>query len=163
MTDRIVLITGCSSGIGEATAERLARSKFAVEAFSDALRWEVAGFGVQVILVEPGLITTNFDNAAVDSIDAEGGPYGEFNANVAKATKEVYSGPMRRLGGGPEVVAKTIEKALDARRTKIRYTVTPSASLSIASRKLMGARGWDAAMRSQYAQPKASAQVSGEG
>ena len=130
-------------------------SKFAVEALSDAMRFEVAGFGVKVILIEPGLITTNFENAAVASIEGEGGPYGDFNAKVAQMTKEAYAGPMRRLGGGPEVVATAIEKALKARRPKIRYTVTPSASLSIGSRRLMGARAWDASMKAQYPQPKA--------
>ena len=83
----------------------------------------------------------------------EEGPYGAFNAQVAKSTKEVYSRPMKRLGGGPDAVAKVIEKSLNAKRPKIRYTVTPSASLSIATRKLLGARGWDAAMGQQFAKP----------
>ncbi|MEJ7635917.1 SDR family NAD(P)-dependent oxidoreductase [Aeromicrobium sp.] len=130
-------------------------TKYAVEALSDAMRFEVAGFGVRVVIVEPGLITTNFDNAAVASMEGNAdGPYAKFNAQVAKATKEAYAGPMRHLGGSPEAVAKVIEKSLDARRPKIRYTVTPSASLSIRSRNLMGARGWDAMLKSQYPQPK---------
>jgi len=126
-------------------------TKYAVEAFSDAMRFEVAGFGVKVILIEPGLIATNFDNVAVASMDpAEKGPYGSFNAQVAKSTKEVYTGPMQRFGGGPDAVAKVIEKSLNAKRPRIRYTVTPSASMSIAARKLLGARGWDAAMGQQF-------------
>jgi NADP-dependent 3-hydroxy acid dehydrogenase YdfG len=129
-------------------------TKYAVEALSDALRFEVAGFGVKIVLVEPGLITTNFENAAVASMDGnDDGPYAHFNAEVAKATKEVYSGPMRRLGGGPDAVAKVIEKSLNARRPRIRYTVTPSATLSIRSRSLMGARGWDAMLKTQFPQP----------
>jgi NAD(P)-dependent dehydrogenase (short-subunit alcohol dehydrogenase family) len=133
-------------------------TKYAVEALSDALRFEVAGFGIKVVLVEPGLITTNFENAAVASMEGNAdGPYREFNAEVAKATKEVYSGPMRRLGGGPDAVAKVIEKSLDARRPRIRYTVTPSAKLSIRSRNLMGARGWDAMLKTQFPQPTAPA------
>lgn len=129
-------------------------TKYAVEAFSDAMRFEVAGFGVKVILIEPGLITTNFENAAVASMDGkDDGPYGKFNAQVAKATKEAYSGPLARLGGGPDSVAKVIEKSLNAKRPRIRYTVTPSAPLSIASRKMLGARGWDAAMGMQFPRP----------
>lgn len=129
-------------------------TKYAVEALSDALRFEVAGFGVKVVVVEPGLITTNFENAAVASMEGNAdGPYADFNAEVAKATKEVYSGPMRRLGGGPDAVAKVIEKSLSARRPRIRYTVTPSATLSIRSRALMGARGWDAMLKTQFPQP----------
>lgn len=129
-------------------------TKYAVEAFSDAMRFEVAGFGVKVILIEPGLITTNFENAAVASMDGkDDGPYGKFNAQVAKATKEAYSGPLARLGGGPDSVAKVIEKSLNAKRPRIRYTVTPSAPLSIASRRMLGARGWDAAMGMQFPRP----------
>lgn len=132
-------------------------TKYAVEALSDAMRFEVAGFGVEVVIVEPGLITTNFENAAVASMDDnDDGPYAEFNKQVAKSTKEVYSGPMRHLGGAPDSVAKVIEKALKAKRPRIRYTVTPSAKMSIATRRLIGARAWDAAMKSQFPQPKAT-------
>lgn len=132
-------------------------TKYAVEALSDAMRFEVAGFGVQIVIVEPGLITTNFENAAVASMDNnDGGPYAEFNAQVARSTKEVYSGPMRHLGGGPDSVAKVIERALNATRPRIRYTVTASAKMSIASRRLIGARAWDAAMKSQFPQPRAT-------
>lgn len=130
-------------------------TKYAVEALSDALRFEVAGFGVKVVIVEPALITTNFENAAVASMEGnDDGAYADFNAEVAKATKQVYSGPMRHLGGGPDKVASVIEKALTARRPRIRYTVTPSAALSIRSRSLMGARGWDVMLKSQFPQPK---------
>jgi NAD(P)-dependent dehydrogenase (short-subunit alcohol dehydrogenase family) len=132
-------------------------TKYAVEALSDAMRFEVAGFGVEVVIVEPGLITTNFENAAVASMEGkDDDAYADFNAQVAKATKEVYAGPMRRLGGGPDVVAKVIEKALDARWPRIRYTVTPSAALSIRTRNLMGARVWDAMLKTQFRQPKRS-------
>ena len=130
-------------------------TKYAVEALSDAMRFEVAGFGVAVVIVEPGLITTNFENAAVASMEGnDDDTYADFNARVAKATKEVYAGPMRHLGGGPDVVAKVIVKVLDARRPRIRYTVTPSAALSIRMRNLMGARAWDAMLKTQFRQPK---------
>ena len=131
-------------------------SKYAVEAFSDALRYEVAGFGVQVVLIEPGLITTNFDDAALASMDlAAEGPYASFNRAVAKATTDAYAGPLAKFGGPPEAVAKVIEKALTARRPKPRYTVTASAPASIATRKLLGDRGWDLAMRAQFPRPGA--------
>src|SRR5215210_4104378 len=74
-------------------------SKHAVEAISDALRFEVAGFGVKVSVIEPGLIRTGFADAAVGSIDdSEDGPYTGFDVAVAKATKENYErGPLLRL------------------------------------------------------------------
>ena len=131
-------------------------TKHAVEAFSDAMRFEVAGFGVKVIIVEPGLITTNFDQTALASMDLDNddGPYAEFNQKVASQTSDVYRGPMKRLGGPPDAVAKVVEKALTARNPKTRYTVTPSATMALATRKLMSDRMWDRAMRTQFLQPR---------
>ena len=90
-------------------------TKHAVEALSDALRFEVAGFGIAVVVIEPGLIVTEFGETASASLGEveEHGPYAKFNANVAKITSEAYKGPMARFGAGPEAVAAKIEKALD--------------------------------------------------
>ena len=79
-------------------------TKYAVEAISDALRFEVRGFGVDVVLIEPGLIVTNFGDVAAGSVGAAGeaaGPYTDFNRHVAKTTADVYKGPMAKLGGRP--------------------------------------------------------------
>jgi NADP-dependent 3-hydroxy acid dehydrogenase YdfG len=134
-------------------------TKHAVEAISDAMRFEVRGFGIDVIVIEPGLIKTSFGDTAVESIrDAtpDEGPYAEFNAAVANATAGAYEGPLARLGGGPDGVAKTIEKAIRARRPKARYPVTPSARLILMQRRLLPDRAWDAFLRSQFPQPRAS-------
>ena len=76
-------------------------TKYAVEAFSDALRFEVRGFGIDVILIEPGLITTKFGEVGAASVgeSRSDGPYAEFNDAVAKGTAEVYEGGLARLGG----------------------------------------------------------------
>ncbi len=140
-------------------------TKHALEAISDALRFEVRGFGIDVILLEPGLITTEFGNAAAASLDdvdgdavagatAGGDPYARFNATVGTATKEVYEGPLRALGAGPDKVAKVIERAISRRRAPTRVTITPSAKLSIVSRRLTPDRAWDAMMRAQFPTPK---------
>jgi NAD(P)-dependent dehydrogenase (short-subunit alcohol dehydrogenase family) len=132
-------------------------TKYSLEAISDALRFEVKGFGVDVVLVEPGLIVTEFAATAVakagEAADDDG-PYAAFDAKVASLTTGVYEGPMRRLGGGPDVVAKAIEKAISRRRAPTRVPVTASARLSILQRKLTPDRLWDAAMRVQFPQPK---------
>ena len=132
-------------------------SKHAVEALSDALRFEVKGFGVDVIIIEPGIIRTNFGGTAAREIDAgtrDPGPYGEFNQAVATSTQGVYEeGPLSRLGGPPEAVARKIEAAITARRPRARYTVTPSARVLITGRSLLGARGWDAMLRGQFPSP----------
>jgi NAD(P)-dependent dehydrogenase (short-subunit alcohol dehydrogenase family) len=131
-------------------------TKYAVEAISDALRFEVRGFGVDVILIEPGLIVTRFGETAAGSVaQAAGapGPYAEFNASVAKLTEEAYRGPMAKLGGPPERVADVIAKALGAKKPRARYPVTPSARLLINQRRLMPDRAWDTIMRSQFPTP----------
>ena len=134
-------------------------TKHAVEAISDALRFEVRGFGVEVVVIEPGLIRTGFAQTALASM--EGGaqtsandPYADFDAGVARTTRENYErGLLARLGGGPEAVAETIERAISAARPRTRYTVTPSARLLISARRLMPDRAWDALLRFFYPQP----------
>lgn len=132
-------------------------TKYAVEALSDALRFEVKGFGVDVVIIQPGLIRTHFGaTAAAEAPDAGEGPYARFNAHVAKTTAEVYeSGALARLGGGPETVARAIESALTARRPRIRYRVTPSAHLLIGQRRLMTDGLWDRMMATQFPRPGA--------
>jgi hypothetical protein len=111
-----------------------------------------------VVLLEPGLITTEFGEAATASMtgfeSSDDDPYATFNATVGAVTKGAYDGPMRLLGAGPERVAKVIERAITRRRPRPRITITPSAKLSILSRRLVSDRTWDAAMRAQFPQPK---------
>ena len=130
-------------------------TKYSVEAISDALRFEVRGFGVKVIIVEPGLIVTNFgETAAASASVGPDGPYATFNQAVAKATDEVYRGPLAKLGAGPEAVAETISAALKSARPKTRYPVTASARVMIGQRRLMPDRVWDLLMRTQFPTPK---------
>jgi short-subunit dehydrogenase len=133
-------------------------TKYALEAISDAMRFELRGFGIDVTLLEPGLISTEFGDTATASMADVGGsdedPYARFNATVAEATKGAYDGPMSRLGAGPDRVAKVIERAITRRRAPTRVTITPSAKLSIATRRLLPDRAWDAAMRAQFPQPE---------
>jgi NAD(P)-dependent dehydrogenase (short-subunit alcohol dehydrogenase family) len=132
-------------------------TKHAVEAISDALRFELRGFGIDVILLEPGLITTEFGEAATASVAdttiAGDDPYATFNATVGAVTKGAYDGPMRLLGAGPDRVAKVIERALKRRHPPARITITPSAKLTIGMRRLLPDRAWDAAMRAQFPEP----------
>ncbi|MBJ7331995.1 MAG: SDR family NAD(P)-dependent oxidoreductase [Solirubrobacteraceae bacterium] len=135
-------------------------TKYAIEAISDALRFEVAGFGVKVVVIQPGLIRTNFGERAVaqlaeaESDGSADGPYAGFSAKVAEATRDVYEeGAMAKLGVAPDAVAKTIEKVLAAENPRARYRVAPSAHAMIALRALTPDRGWDAIMRAQFPQP----------
>jgi NAD(P)-dependent dehydrogenase (short-subunit alcohol dehydrogenase family) len=130
-------------------------TKYSLEALSDAMRFEVRGFGVDVILIEPGLIVTNFGEvaSAAAPVGGDGDDYAEFNRKVGEITENAYKGPMAKLGSGPEAVAKTIERAISSRRPKARYPVTASARLMISQRRLTPDRMWDRMMRTQFPTP----------
>ena len=132
-------------------------TKHALEALSDAVRFEVAGFGIKVVLVQPGLIRTSFTSAASASLEVLGagpGPYGPFTAEVERITRESYEkGPMAALAGSPEAVAVVIERALTVQDPKARYRVTASASVLMSLRALLPDRMWDAFLARTYPRP----------
>ncbi|MFN8160719.1 MAG: oxidoreductase [Solirubrobacterales bacterium] len=131
-------------------------TKHAVEALSDALRFEVKGFGVQVVVIEPGLIRTGFADAAMDAMKDvdDTGPYGEFNRAIAEGTVGAYEGrSFSLLGGGPEAVAEKIETAIISANPKPRYKVTASARVMMAQRSLMSDRMWDRFLASNLPRP----------
>ncbi|MFM9034563.1 MAG: SDR family NAD(P)-dependent oxidoreductase [Mycobacterium sp.] len=129
-------------------------SKYAVEAISDALRFEVKGFGVDVVIVQPGLIRTEFAATAQTAMGSDDGPYAEFNAAVGAATEDAYAkGPLARLGGDADSVARAVEKAITAKHPPIRMRVTPSAHLLIGANGLMSDGMWDRFLAAQFPRP----------
>jgi len=129
-------------------------TKYAVEAISDALRVEVKPFGIDVVLVEPGLVRTNFEGRVSESLE-RGTPshgadtaYGDLLAANDKNTTSGYANDF--MATSPESVAAVIVKAVDSSRPRSRYVVTPAAKVMINLRRLGGDRIWDAAMRKQY-------------
>jgi NADP-dependent 3-hydroxy acid dehydrogenase YdfG len=132
-------------------------TKYALEAISDALRFELRAFGVRVVLVEPGLIRTRFSEAAIAAMDGvDEGPYAPFHARVAGATRAAFtSGLAARLSSTPEAVAAVIDRALTVARPRPRYLVSPSAYVFVAQRRLLGDRAWDRFLRAVYPSPGA--------
>ena len=129
-------------------------TKYAVEAISDALRVEVKPFGIDVILVEPGLVRTNFESRVSESLEtgAQGDgaetAYGDLLAANDKRTTSGYANDF--MATGPEAVAAVIVKAVESSRPRSRYVVTPAAKAIINLRRFGGDRVWDATMRRQY-------------
>jgi NAD(P)-dependent dehydrogenase (short-subunit alcohol dehydrogenase family) len=128
-------------------------TKYAVEAISDALRFEVRPFGVKVILVEPGTVLTPFGDTAMASI-SDGGPYAAFKEGLAETVKGAYEGAMARMAISPEKVASVIERAIGARRPRARYPVGAPARMGIAMRRVTPDRMFDAVLRSQFRSPE---------
>ena len=148
---RIINVSSVAGRVTMPGAGAYAASKYAIEAISDALRFEVRGFGLQVIVIEPGPIRTEFTTTANASLEqGEAGPYAAYHAAVAKAdadTDESF------IAGRPEQVARTIERALTADRPRPRYRVTPIAHVLPRLRGALGDRGFDALLRTQIKAP----------
>lgn len=126
-------------------------SKYAVEALSDALRYEVAPFGVDVIVVEPGLIRTGFGAGASASMARDGGhdgPYADLVRTVDIRMDASYRS--RLLAAPPEAVAEAITHAVTARRPRRRYVVTAAAKALVHTRRLLGAGVFDRYLRLQF-------------
>lgn len=150
-TGRIVNVSSVAGRVTMPGAGAYAASKYAIEAISDALRFEVRGFGVEVIVIEPGPIRTEFTATANTALEhADAGPYAGYHAAVAKADAETDES---FIAGRPEHVARTIERALSAGRPRPRYRVTPVAHVLPKLRVLLGDRGFDALMRTQIKAP----------
>lgn len=119
-------------------------SKYAVESLSDALRVEVAPFGIQVSIIEPGLITTHFGDTAGSALSSStpgGSPYQAATATVNAAMERSYGNKL--VTAGPDAVAKAIERALTARKPRSRYVITRAARGLITTRLLSPGRVWD--------------------
>jgi len=117
-------------------------TKHAVEGLSDCLRLELRPFGIDVIVIEPGIIMTDFGNVLEGPLlkYSGKGAYGDLAAKVARATSHAYE---TRDGSPPEVVADTVSRALKARRPRTRYAVGKYAGLLIGIRKWLGDRTYD--------------------
>lgn len=126
-------------------------SKYAVEAISDALRVEVAPFGIKVVIVEPGLITTRFGSTATGTMSdstATDSPYRDATESVEKAMAGSYDNKL--LTAPPESVAGVVERALTSARPRSRYVVTPAARALIATRTVAPGKVWDQVVKRNF-------------
>jgi NAD(P)-dependent dehydrogenase (short-subunit alcohol dehydrogenase family) len=130
-------------------------TKHAVEALSDALRFEVKGFGIDVIVIQPGPIKTRFGDTAVGSVaTTKDSPYAAFNVVLEKQIREAYEGgPMARFAAPPEAVADVIEKSITATNPKTRYKVTLAARVLMGLKSVLPDRAFDAFLRTQFPPP----------
>jgi NAD(P)-dependent dehydrogenase (short-subunit alcohol dehydrogenase family) len=137
-------------------------TKYAVEAISDALRYEVRPFGVKVVVIEPGLIRTAFSDTATghaaDALDV-GSPYAEFHTKVVDRVTGSYEGAMGMMATGPETVARAIERAASSSRPRPRYIITVGAKALRATRVVLPDRAWDLMLRSQFPEPQPAPKI----
>ncbi len=124
-------------------------TKHAVEGWSDCLRIELAPFGIQVVIIEPGAIATEWDNIMLDPMLKRSGhgPYQAMAQAMAKAMHSSYG--KEGAASPPSVVAEAILQAVRARRPKTRYVVGKLAKPLMFIRKYFGDRVFDMAIMSQ--------------
>lgn len=118
-------------------------TKYAVESLSDAMRYELRPFGIDVSMIEPGVIRTNFEATAISGLSRFAGtPYA-----VAVLKYEEMSKMADRFASNPIVIAKAIARAVNARRPAARYVAPWSTNLALFMQTVLPTRVWDWAMR----------------
>ena len=136
-------------------------SKYAVEALSDALRMEVAQFGIDVVLIEPGPVRTPWNDVAAGSVAASAAgsngngadPYAGFKDAVTAAFSTATDGPLARFSSSADDIAKVITRAVTVRRPRTRYLINPVARTTVTLRRWLPDRAYDAVLRRQYHLP----------
>lgn len=120
-------------------------SKYALEALSDALRNEVAPFGVRVVLVEPGPVRTNFADTSLASVQ----PYRTATSAYGPvfALAEQIQRQADAMAVGPESTSRVLERAVSSRRPPARYVVPFSSGLMLWAMRLLPTPVLDALMR----------------
>ncbi len=116
-------------------------TKHALEGWSDSLRLELKAHGIDVVVVQPGLIDTGFLDAVESHFSGdEAGPYGGLIGPARRASAKAYEGGR---ASPPSVVAEVVSRAVHARRPRTRYAVGAMARPSLAARWLLGDRAFD--------------------
>ena len=128
----IVNISSVAGRIGLPASTAYVSSKFAVEGLSESLRYELGQFGVNVIIIEPGVIKTNFFDSMKTAKKAdEGGAYRDITIKVITGVKM-----MAEMGTSPKEVAQVIIKSLKEEKPLPRYIVGNDAAMFMESKKM---------------------------
>ena len=128
-------------------------TKYAVEALSDALRMELRPFGIDVVVVEPGGIRTEWGAIAADHLEAtaDGSAYADQIRAVAGAMRSESN---QRHYSPPMVIARTVGKIVTARRPRTRYAVGFLAKPLIAVRRVLPDRAFDRIIGAAFGFPQ---------
>jgi short-subunit dehydrogenase len=123
-------------------------TKHAVEGFSDCLRLELKPFGIDVVVLEPGVIETEFGDVMSSHLEkfSADSAYSEMSRKLAAASKEMYAN-----GGGskPSIIANTVLKIVESKKPKTRYRVGKWAKPMVWMRIYLGDRLFDKIVMSQ--------------
>ncbi len=127
----IVNISSVAGRIGFPGTPAYISSKFALEGLSECMRYEMSPFGIKTIIIEPGVIKTNFFSSMKVSKGKKDSPYKEITEKVMNGVKM-----MAEMGTPAEEVAKTIIKAIKTENPLPRYVVGSDASMFLEAKKM---------------------------
>ena len=151
---RIVNMSSIAGTVSSPLFGAYSSSKFALESISDAWRLELDQFGIQVILIEPGIIPSGMEGAARELsrayLDREPGPY----AAMKSGFERMWAEESARAKATPDDCARVILNALRARRPKVRYPVTPTATAMTYLRRILSDRMLDRLILGRYKLPR---------
>lgn len=138
-----------------------AATKHAITAMSDALRLEVAPFGIRVVLIEPSGTRTKLAENAFFGNDQDDGPYAKFNEDVLRWNIMAVSGPPYNFPGrfapGPQKAAKVITRAATSGKPRARYKIGPVVPLLFSLKRTLPDRAFDWLIRSTFPLPQPDA------
>lgn len=120
-------------------------TKYAVESMSDAMRNELRPFGINVVLIEPGVIRTNFSNTTQQWVSEYSGPESPYVNSLAHA--DVMVERTDKMAVGPEVIARVMRRAVESRRPAARYMAPFKARIMYGMFKILPTSWADALMR----------------
>ncbi|MBI2059825.1 MAG: SDR family oxidoreductase [Nitrospirae bacterium] len=119
---RIINVTSIGGRVPLPGMTAYSASKFALEGLSESLRYELKPFGVEVVLVEPGTFKTDIFTSNRRMARHAESPTSPYKAVTEKVLMKVYE-RVEKLGGDPQRVADRIARVVEARSTRLRYTV----------------------------------------
>jgi NAD(P)-dependent dehydrogenase (short-subunit alcohol dehydrogenase family) len=138
----IVNVTSLAGRVAPPLGGFYAGTKFALEALSEAMHYELAHFGIRTVVIEPGVIETNFSNN-VRHFGKDRAPYDELERQWDGATDRLRAG----AAPGADLVAAAIVDAIDDPTTPLRTPVGEDAALVIDVRKQLDDATFETTMR----------------
>jgi short-subunit dehydrogenase len=151
---RIVNISSVAGKVSRPLSSIYSATKFALEAISDGLRLELAPFGIKVVLIEPGFITSEFLSVTTESVKTvaeQDSPYKDILDNSASG-KDYER--LRKMAGTPDDIAKLVHLAITADNPRPRYAAPAHAKVAIALKRYLPERLADKVLNNQSGMAK---------
>ncbi len=151
---RILMMSSMGGRIAFPGGAAYHASKYALEAVGDVLRFEVARFGIDVVIVEPGLVASDYGRTSLARLaGGESGAYAAFSEGLRAALARSFAGEVPGIST-PDEVAMACLDAATAQPAPTRVVVGSMAQELIRLRGSLGDLGWDALLETMYPRPE---------